>query len=190
VREAVQNKYGCRLIGAFTVKEVPGNFHVSCHAYFNHYMQVQAEGLIESLNTSHIIHKLYFGREHHLTRIKRQHPEASLHILEGHRSIGDSSFHYHIDIVPTWYHESAISSYYTYQYTYKENSYPSRDQPPVVHFNYAIGGLSVEIKPREEDFSDFLVHLCAILGGIYAIARAVHNLLGNFGPRFEYQLIE
>jgi uncharacterized membrane protein len=42
----------------------------------------------------------------------------------------------------------------------------------------------------EENFSDFLVHLCAILGGIYAIAQALHNLLGNFGPRFEYQLIE
>jgi hypothetical protein len=103
---------------------------------------------------------------------------------------GGKSVHYHLDIVPTWYHESAISNYYTYQYTYKENTYEVDDQPPVVHFNYAIGGLIVEIKPRGEDLFVFLIHLCAILGGTYAIAQAVHNLISNFTSKFEYQLIE
>lgn len=33
VKKAFVNQQGCRLMGSFTVKEVPGNFHVSCHAY-------------------------------------------------------------------------------------------------------------------------------------------------------------
>jgi len=74
VRTAFKNGYGCRLIGSFTVKEVPGNFHVSCHAYFNYYMQIQAEGAVNALNMSHKIHQLYFGKEAHLKAIKERHP--------------------------------------------------------------------------------------------------------------------
>jgi endoplasmic reticulum-Golgi intermediate compartment protein 3 len=75
VREAFVKQLGCRLIGSFTVKEVPGNFHVSNHAYFNHYMQVKMEGHAPAdLDMSHTIHKLYFGQEHHLPRLKRLHP--------------------------------------------------------------------------------------------------------------------
>ena len=62
VKEAFNNKYGCRLVGSFTVKEVPGNFHISCHAYYNHYMQIKLGGIAQNLNMSHIIHKLYFGK--------------------------------------------------------------------------------------------------------------------------------
>lgn len=191
MRNALRGKYGCRLIGSFTVKEVPGNFHVSCHAYFNHYMQMKMEGLVGALDTSHTIHQLYFGREHHLKAIRSRHPEAAVHLLEGKRVVSREglSAHYHIDIVPTWYHESAINSYNTYQYTCQENAYAAEGQPPVVHFNYQIGGLIVEIAPRGEDFFVFLIHLCAILGGTYAIARAAHNLITNFTSKFEYQLI-
>jgi hypothetical protein len=34
-RNAFKKNYGCRLTGSFTVKEVPGNFHISSHAYQN-----------------------------------------------------------------------------------------------------------------------------------------------------------
>lgn len=186
VRNAFRNNWGCRLIGSFTVKEVPGNFHISCHAYFNHYMQMKAENLLTDLDTSHTIHQLYFGRETHLTTIKQHHPEASLHLLQNRtlRETSGRSIHYHLDIVPTWYHESAISSYYTYQYTFMQNAFKVEEQPAAVHFNYAIGGLQVEIKPRGEDLFIFLAHLCAVVGGTYAVAQAVHNLVSNFMGKY------
>jgi len=59
-----------------------------------------------------------------------------------------------------------------------------------VHFNYGIGGLQVEILPQGENLFVFLTHLCAVIGGTYAVARAIHNLLSNFGSKFEYQLIQ
>jgi hypothetical protein len=127
VRNAFKNEYGCRLMGAFTVKEVPGNFHISCHAYFNQYVQMQAEKLLTSLNMTHTIHSLYFGKEHHLKTIKARHPEAKLHGLEGKEVVETKghSIHYHLDIVPTQYHESALNTYRTYQYTFVENTYPN-----------------------------------------------------------------
>ena len=33
VKNAFINQQGCRVVGSFTVKEVPGNFHISSHAY-------------------------------------------------------------------------------------------------------------------------------------------------------------
>jgi hypothetical protein len=54
-----------------------------------------------------------------------------LHLLEGKSTVHNNagSSHYHIDIVPTWYHESALNNYYTYQYTYKYNQYHAPEQP-------------------------------------------------------------
>ena len=40
-REAFEQKRGCRLRGDFTVKEVPGNFHISSHAYQNIYARLR-----------------------------------------------------------------------------------------------------------------------------------------------------
>lgn len=60
-KEAFQKKLGCRLIGTFTVKEVPGNFHVSSHAYQNLYTRLIIDGVISTLDTSHKIHDFYFG---------------------------------------------------------------------------------------------------------------------------------
>ena len=99
------------------------------------------------------------------------------------------SYSYHIDIVPTWYHEGVVSNFYTYQYTYHRNVYKTQ-QPGVVHFDYHIGGLVVEVEPRDEDFFMFMIHMCAILGGAYAICKAIYNWVSNFVGRWEYQLID
>jgi len=44
--EAFKKQYGCRLVGSFTVKEVPGNFHISSHAYQNIYIVLAMAGVI------------------------------------------------------------------------------------------------------------------------------------------------
>jgi len=49
------------MIGSFTVKEVPGNFHISSHAYQNIFTRLMIDRHIQTLDVSHIIHGLYFG---------------------------------------------------------------------------------------------------------------------------------
>jgi len=82
-----------------------------------------------------------------------------------------------------------VSTYSTYQYTYMENVYKHIGQVGAVNFNYHIGGMQIDIKPTTEDITTFLVHLCAIIGGAYAIAQAMHNFISNFTNKYQYQLI-
>jgi len=63
---------------------------------------------------------------------------------------------------------------------------------PSLYFNYQIGGLSVEIRPVNDEFSVFLIKLCAIIGGTYTIATFIDNALDNIidDRRKQYQLVQ
>ena len=67
---------GCRLVGSFSVKEVPGNFHISSHAYQNIYARLMMNGKIKTLDVSHKINHLFFGYESDLEKVQSQHKEA------------------------------------------------------------------------------------------------------------------
>jgi hypothetical protein len=54
--EAFKNGYGCRVMGSFTVKEVPGNFHISSHVYQTIYSMLSLANVIKTLDVSHKIH--------------------------------------------------------------------------------------------------------------------------------------
>ena len=48
------------MIGSFTVKAVPGNFHLSSHGYDGLFLRTNVI-LRKKMDTSHIIHELSFG---------------------------------------------------------------------------------------------------------------------------------
>jgi hypothetical protein len=50
---------------------------------------------------------------------------------------------------------------------------------PSLYFNYNIDGVVVEVKPLNDGLSDFLIKLCAIIGGTYAIASFIDNALDS-----------
>ena len=86
VKNAMLKKYGCRLIGDFTVKEVPGNFHISSHAYEPNYVRARNGGMMKGIDMSHKINSLHFGNAD-ITKIYKQHPEAELMRLDNHQRI-------------------------------------------------------------------------------------------------------
>lgn len=138
VELAIKNKYGCRVTGSFTVKEAPGNFHISSHAYEPNYVRSYIKGLFKGLDVSHIIHKLHFGQAD-VDKIYAAHPEAELMRLDGHnRTYNDpeASFvsNYHLSIVPTTY-AHILGSTSTYQYTWNHNSSPlPENEMAIVNF--------------------------------------------------------
>ena len=180
---AFKNNYGCRLRGSFTVKEVPGNFHISSHAYQNIYVRLGMNGVIKTLDVSHVIHSLYFGETDDVMKIQKTHPDAQLLPLNNHTRIYDMSTsphsytsHYHIDIVPTRYDLGSLGSTETYQYTYNHNSYEVSHMPSL-YFNYHIGGTRVYMSTFKGFFSTFLLNVCAVIGGIYALCSFINNIL-------------
>ncbi len=194
-KTAFVNQLGCRLIGSFTVKEVPGNFHISGHPYGGVYQRLVQENVISHLDASHKINQLHFGEVGNINTIYEKHPEASLAPLNN-RSVNlenpekqGYTSHYHLDIVPTIYRDGYFSDTRAYQFTYNHNNFPIKHMA-VVYFDFHVGGLTVEVKAEDSSLPNFLVHLCAIIGGIYTLANFVDNFLhAIFGGKKEYQLI-
>lgn len=59
---------------------------------------------------------------------------------------------------------------------------------PSLYFNYHIGGTRVSIYSPQGAFSTFLLNMCAVIGGIYAIAHFLYNtLFAVFGNKAGYQ---
>jgi hypothetical protein len=63
---------------------------------------------------------------------------------------------------------------------------------PSLYFNYQIGGLVVEVNPESDELSTFLIKLCAIIGGTYAIALFIDNALDSIiNDKYkQYELIQ
>ena len=59
---------------------------------------------------------------------------------------------------------------------------------PVLYFNYHIGGTRVSIYNRQGAFSTFILNMCAVIGGIYAMAHFLYNTLFMvLGTKIGYQ---
>lgn len=56
----IENGEGCRVVGDFTIKAVPGNFHISMHNYGDLFQALASSGKWEP-DLSHKIHNLSFG---------------------------------------------------------------------------------------------------------------------------------
>ena len=48
---------------------------------------------------------------------------------------------------------------------------------PVLYFNYHIGGTRVNIYRAQGAVSTFVLNMCAVVGGIYALAHFIYNTL-------------
>jgi hypothetical protein len=63
---------------------------------------------------------------------------------------------------------------------------------PAVYFNYGIGGMIVDIYPDRMTILQFLIQLCAIIGGAYMIASILDGLCNRLcagGRTKEWELI-
>ena len=91
------------------------------------------------------------------------------------------NFQYFIEVVPTevW---GLTGRKTTYQYSVKEHSRPvdhgaGQHGTPGVYFKYDISALKVEVTTDREHLVQFLVRLCAGVGGLVACSKMVCHLL-------------
>lgn len=135
------------------MKEVPGNFHISSHAYKKIYSRLIDEGIITSIDISHQIKHLFFGEADSIQSLSENHPQAILDPLTNktHRhdiTQGNSISRYHLDIVPTLYWNRLWFDDNAYQFTYHHNNFTTK-YPSAVYFNYQIGGVKIAIGPTK-----------------------------------------
>jgi hypothetical protein len=59
---------------------------------------------------------------------------------------------------------------------------------PSLYFNYHIGGTRVSIYSIKSATSTFILNMCAVIGGIYALAHFLYNtLFALTGPSLGYK---
>lgn len=81
VKAEINNHEGCQLFGQFYVNKVPGNFHLSAHAYAPIVQQLASEGFFK-FDLSHTINHLSFGDDRHFKQIMKTFNEGVLFPLD------------------------------------------------------------------------------------------------------------
>jgi len=173
-------KDACRVHGTLTLNKVAGNFHVTAgkvlpimgaHAHMTGFME---KG---DYNFSHRIERLSFGEDH----------AGIIQPLEGDEKLTDinlMNFQYFIEIVPTEV-QTLTGKKLTYQYSVKDHVRPidhtkGSHGTPGIYFKYDLSALKVEVTKDRPGFFQFLVRLCAGVGGIVATSTIVSALVKNF----------
>ncbi|CAD8177444.1 unnamed protein product [Paramecium pentaurelia] len=182
IEQAFKEKEGCQIAGYIIVNKVPGNFHVSAHAFGGILHQVFQRSQIHTLDLSHTINHISFGEEDDLIKIKKQFQKGVLNPLDNTKKIAQPQggtgmmFQYYISVVPTTYIDVQGNEYYVHQFTANSNEVQT-DHLPAVYFRYDLSPVTVKFLQYRESFLHFLVQICAILGGVFTIASIVDGMI-------------
>jgi hypothetical protein len=95
------------------------------------------------------------------------------------------SYQYFIQVVPTDIEKASGFSHSTFQYSVKEQTRPIDHEGgshgmPGIYFKYDMSALKVVAVQDREPIWQFLVRLCAGVGGLAATSRIVCGLLQVF----------
>ena len=181
VRKQFNDKEGCRLKGFILVNKVPGNFHISSHAYHDKIFAVIGKEL-GKLDFSHEILHLSFGGNQEIQFIQSAFHEGVLSPLDSVKknrpeSVQDPfTFEYYIKVVPTTYKTLRGDEYYVHQFTANSNEYKA-EGTPAVYFRYDLSPVTVKFSQVQESFFHFIVQVCAIVGGVFTVAGLIEGLL-------------
>jgi hypothetical protein len=81
VKKQISDKEGCRLRGYFYVNKVPGNFHISSHAFGPTVQRLYSDGYF-NFDLSHKINHISFGDDKDLKIIKKTFNTGELNPLD------------------------------------------------------------------------------------------------------------
>lgn len=126
------------------------------------------------LNISHTIHTLRFGDTTYPGQV---HPMEGVTRIDRKATGIDKYF---IKIVPTEYRSLWGWTTSTYQYSVTEYYSPIPEgsrQLPGVFFLYDDWPIRVRLQARRRGFLYFLVRVCAVCGGVWAVTQAVDKLV-------------
>lgn len=173
-----QDFNACRVHGSLSVNKVAGNFHFTAGKSIPHPRgHAHLSSLVSELNYnfSHRIDLLSFGEPH----------PGILNPLDGDLMITGNTYHmfqYYIKIVPTNVNTFSLkmktNQYSVTQRSRKIDHTKGSHGVPGVFFKYDLHPISVNVLEKHKEFSQFLIRLCGIVGGVFATSGMLHSFLG------------
>ncbi len=184
VKSAVINEEGCRLVGNLEVLRVPGNVHISSHAFGSIIARLIQEGVYK-FDISHVINHISFGEEDDLNHIKNKFDYGILNPVDGISKTMDGSkvYEYYLKVVPTVYTDIDKNSYFVHQFTSNSNEMESRMMIPTIFFRYDISPIVMKIDQYKESMFHFFVQICAIIGGMFTVVGILDNIIHRLTSR-------
>lgn len=178
VKKDFQEMKGCRLTGTFQVTRVPGNFHISSHPYANVIQRLQNEDKNFYIDLSHKIGHLSFGEKEN----EKQTDEylGAVHPLDGKERADNREnniFEYYLNIVPSKFVNLDKKEFNTFQYTANSHIDKGQRNFPAIFFRMDISPILVKKEEIKPDYSNAVIHVCAIVGGMYSIAYIIDLIL-------------
>jgi len=178
VKKAINDKEGCRLYGTFFVNKVPGNFHISTHAFGPIIQRLYSEGLMH-WDVTHKINHISFGDDSQLKEIKKQFGVGVLNPLDDVRKddMGvKKTYEYYLKVVPTTYEDINKNTYYVHQFTSNGNEVQT-NMVPAAYFRFDLSPITVRYWQYKQNIFHFLIQICAIIGGIFTVTGIIDALV-------------
>jgi hypothetical protein len=178
VKKAVGDKEGCRLYGTFFVNKVPGNFHISSHAYGPTIQRLYSEGLM-NFDVTHKINHISFGDDSDLKQIKTKFGVGVLNPLDNLNKDDHEmkkTYEYYLKVVPTTYEDIDKKTYHVHQFTSNGNEVVTQ-MVPAVYFRFDLSPITVRYWQYKQNIFHFLIQICAIIGGIFTVTGILDSLV-------------
>ncbi|ELU08142.1 hypothetical protein CAPTEDRAFT_19918 [Capitella teleta] len=172
-------KNGCRFYGTLDVNKVAGNFHITAgksvplniggHAHMA--MMVKES----DYNFTHRIEHFSFGDK----------VSGRINPLDGEEKNTNDNYHmyqYFIQVVPT-HVKTLFTDINTYQFSVTEqNRTISHGKGshgiPGIFVKYDLAPMMVKVIESHKPFSQLLIRLCGIIGGLFATSGMLHGMAG------------
>ena len=125
------------------------------------------------------IHHLSFGDPNEIKLIKKEFKKGLINPLDSSEQIKKSkmTYEYYITVVPTTYKTLKGQEIYVNQYSYHFSSFLSGNRYPSVYFKYELSPVTVEYTQYKDDFLNFFIQICAILGGVFTVTGIIDALI-------------
>jgi len=181
--EQCKDIIGCRVQGRVVVNKVSGNVHVALGRSTirdgRHVHEFNMMDVSDGFNTSHEIHEITFG----------DHLPGLISPLDGTRKIvkhGAFMFHYYVKLVPTMFTSRDGWDIYSNQYSATDSARNVQVRSgelsglPGVFFVYDFSPFLMRKTELVKPWSYIFTSSCAIIGGVFSIAKLVELAITGF----------
>jgi hypothetical protein len=182
-KQQIANNEGCLLSGNFTIKMVPGNFHISFHKYGME-LQVLMSRDGYRPDFSHTIRRLSFGSEDIISE-KRVTYDFGLDTVQSLEWTDEKNLMqkvgfphgvlHQLNIVPSKFEYPTGAKHEVYQYS--ASTFTIAGGMLSITFQFNIENVLMYYKMKAGSFSHFLIQCATILGGTYMLMSILKLLI-------------
>ena len=187
VRGSLKREEGCQIFGSINILKVPGNFHISSHAFAQTIGRLASEGAYD-FDLTHTINHISFGDEDDIRNIKKIFNTGILNPLDNTnktmKNYKKVIYEYYLNVIPTTYIDLQGKEYDVHQFTANSNEVKAQMMIPAIFFRYDLNPILIKYTQTRERIFQFFIEICAIIGGIYMVTSFILTFIINSTSMF------